>query len=289
MTNLFNFNYEVETINHKDGSESIFSIVYGQDGRVIHTKTNQYEIVKTQDLSLIGNAFIDQGFEVKPYVYRKGATIGLNIALGERPSVVGEKRFRAYINVPNNGRGMGSFALHEERRVCANGMTRTRLAHKDLNLKIPHTIEYKQALELVKSATLKFLELVKLGEQMDEKFNDKKLKSEEARFYLNSWFYYNEMPKSHRKELSFEKFRELLVVDPSQIKSIARYNELLEAFSRELEYNQSLNLDLSLYTVFAASTNYLTRRLEKSKSTSPIEYRNIKTSKKLRYFEAVKV
>ena len=157
MKNLFDFNYNVQTINNNDegNTPSRFSIVYGQGGQVIHTKKDSYHIVSTSSLSSIGTAFQDKGFEVKTFVHKKGEVIGLNINLGQRQSKIGDKAYRAIITVPNNGGGKGYLTLKETRLVCTNGMVHTLSSDKGV-IKIPHTINYEDSIQLMLTSLEQF-------------------------------------------------------------------------------------------------------------------------------------
>jgi hypothetical protein len=114
--------------------------------------------------------------------------------------------------------------------------------------------------------------------------NSIELTKEEAMYKLNQWFFEKEMPISHKKDMTFNKFREMIVVEPEEIKSIDRYIELRNSFIAELGYNETLGLPLSVYTVYATITNYLSRRMEKSRTIAPSEIKMQRESQKLNTF-----
>jgi len=163
-------------------------------------------------------------------------------------------------------------------------MVSNKTLHKDNYIKIPHTIDYKNSLKLMESSINSFISLMEVVTLNDEKLDGQKLKSEDARYQLNKWFFEQEFPVSQKDGMTLDGFREALAVDPSSIKCIERYNELMVAFHKELEYNIKLNLDLSMYTVYASVTNYLSRRIEKSGSTASNEVQFERAGKKLAYF-----
>ena len=104
---------------------------------------------------------------------------------------------------------------------------------------------------------------------------------------LNKWFYEVEMPLSHKKDMSFNQFRELLVTNPQSVKSIDRYNEVMVALELEKGYNEQLSRGLSMYTVFATLTNYLSRRVEASGSKAAIEIQQERVSRKISEYDLV--
>jgi hypothetical protein len=270
--NLFDFDYSVETIKNKDNSSSRFGVVFGQKGMVMHTKKDSYTIVETTDLSMIGQAFIDKGFEVNPFVHKFGEVIGLNISLTKNKlTKVGEKSYNAIITVPNNGGGMGYLSMIENRLICTNGSTKKNKLGEFNSLKIPHNITYNTSLVLMQKAIEQFEQIIGIMESQDENLNDQTLTEIEVMRLLNVWFFENEFPVSQKNGLTLDEFRELLAVNPESIKCIERYEQMKEALKNELEYNKTLNLELSKYTVFATVTNYLSRRGEKSNSSAPAE------------------
>lgn len=278
--NLFNFNYETETIPNQDGSASRFSVVYGNNGNVIHAKKQSYELITTQALSNLGNAFKEKDYEVKSFYHKNGEVIGLNINLGQQLSKIGEKAYRAYITVPNNGGGCGYLSIKEVRLICTNGLVRTINSVKKA-IKIPHNLSYLQSLDLMEKALFEFINFLEIIKEQDSSMDRMKIEHTDALKKLNHWFYEYEMPLNHRAQITFNDFRRMLIEEPSEIKCIDRYNSLIKCFNKELEYNSTLNLDLSVYTIFATISNYLTRRIEKSGSTAAKEIQDIRSSKKL--------
>lgn len=285
MENLFGFDYEVNNIENKDGTPSNFFSVFGDKGKVMHCKKDSYSLVATEDVSKIGQAFIDNGHNVEPFVHRNGEKIGFKVTIGDRPTKLGEKRYAVVVTIPNNGGGRGYFSVEEERLICTNGMT-SKVKNKDNSVRIPHSADYNEYLELMKEAIEQFTILVQEIEANDLRLNDEVLDRHEAMFQLNKWFYEQEMPKSHRDDMTFDEFRKLLATDPDEIKSYSRYIELMEAFKRELGHNRDLNLKLSMYTVFATCTNYISRRIEKSKTKAPVSIQLERQSEKLAGFIA---
>lgn len=283
--NLFSFDYETQSLLNKDGSQSRFSAVFGEGGNIMHTKKDSYEIVLTQDLSSIGNAFVDREMVVKPFSHRNGEVIGLNISLGAHPTAVGDKSYQALITVPNNGGGRGYLSIKEIRLICTNGMVRTDNTYKEKSIKIPHTLDYNIALDLMRQSLEHFSVIIKDVELRDTELSKIAMSFEECMFELNKWYFENEMPTSHKKDMTLADFRKALALDPESIKSIERYNQLKQAFAREQEYNEKLGLSLSRYTVFASCTNYLSRRIESSNSTAPTEVQYQRQAVKMKSFE----
>ncbi len=257
MNNLFNFEYQTQQINNLNDTPSRFSVVYGQDGFVIHTKKDAYSLISTEAISNLGNAFIEKGYGVSSFTHRSGEVIGLNINLGQQMSQVGDKTFRAYITIPNNGNGSG------------------------------HNLNYKTALDLMQESLEKFVIIQEMIMQKDLQMDSIKQNSTDVMKLLNEWFFEHEMPANHKEGMTSASFRRLLVEDPDSIKCIDRYNQLRGAFMKELEYNEQLGLNISNYTVYATISNYLTRRTEKSQSIAPIEIMEQRASKKLEKFEHV--
>lgn len=283
MNNLFNFEYETTKLRNKDNSASRFAVVYGEDGKIIHTKKDSFEVIKTSELSVLGNTFIDKGYDVTPFVHKHGEIIGLNIFLGGSVTKVGDKKYNAVITVPNNIGSKGYLSLQEVRLICSNGMVRSTKT-KDNKIKIPHNITYPNAIRLVSQALDGFLYLIEKAEAQDLMMNSIELTKEEAMYKLNQWFFEKEMPISHKKDMTFNKFREMIVVEPEEIKSIDRYIELRNSFIAELGYNETLGLPLSVYTVYATITNYLSRRMKKSRTIAPSEIKMQRESQKLNTF-----
>jgi hypothetical protein len=115
--------------------------------------------------------------------------------------------------------------------------------------------------------------------------DSQKLSLTDIKFHLNKWFFEQELPKSQVGDLTLDSFRKALVVAPDSLPSIARYNELIDAYNKELAHNETLNLQPSLFTAYAAITNYLSRRVEKSGSVAANEIMFSRSSDKLSYFD----
>lgn len=285
-TNLFTFDYIEKPLANQDGTKSNFRQVFGLNGKNVVCPKGTYHIVKTSDVSSLGNAFIEQGYKVSTFNHRNGETIGLNVSFGNKPSKVGDSMYNLIITIPNNGGGKGYLAIKQVRLICTNGMMSNKTLHKDNYIKIPHTVNYKDSLDLMKLSIQGFISLLEQVEERDIFLNGQSLTDMEVLFNLNKWFYEQDMPPAHKKDMTFNQFRELLAIDPNQIKSIARYNELKLAYAKEIEHNKELGLDLSMYTVYASVTNYLSRRVEKSLSKASNEVMTERSSKKLVYFDS---
>jgi hypothetical protein len=285
MENLFTFEYQEAELFNQDGSKSNFRQVFGLDGKNVVCPKGSYHIVKTADVSTLGQAFLDKGYNVSTFNHRNGESIGLNVSFGNKPSKVGESTYNLIITVPNNGGGKGYLAIKQVRLICTNGMIQSKLMHKDAYIKIPHTIDYKDSLALMQKSIEGFVSLLEQVEQRDILLDGQELTQTEIMFNLNKWFYEQEMPRGHKTDMSFDEFRKLLAINPNEIKSIDRYNELKKAFNTELEYNAELGLKASMYTVYASVTNYLSRRVEISKSKASNEVQIERSSKKLSYFD----
>ena len=283
-SNLFNFEYENEVLTNKDGSPSRFSKVYGDKGLIIHTKKDSYKIVPTEAFSQIGVAFANKGMQVSTFQHRDGEVIGLNIVLGGKMTKVGDKTFNAYITLPNNGGGKGKLSLKETRLICTNGAVHT-LNHRESEIKIPHTVDYPQAIELMTRSLEEFKRIIDSIDEKDTLLTNKPMEKHDIMYHLNKWYYEQEMPANHKSDMGFNEFRRVLAESPDDIQSIARYRELMAALDKEIGYNQQLNLSLSLYTVYATVTNYLSRRVEKSNSSAAEEVQFTRASEKLVYFE----
>lgn len=285
MNNLFNFEYQVKQLKNQDQTDSRFSVVYGDGGNVMHCKKDSYSIIKTADVSTLAQAFINQAYEVKTFSHRNGEVIGLNIPLSKNKlTAIGHKKYNAIITIPNNGGGKGYLSIHEVRLICTNGMTRTKILNKEAYIKIPHTIDYNYSLKLLAESVTAFDLIIKHIEAFDKALDQQKLSSEEARRQLSQWFFENEMPAGHKKDMTLDDFRKAVYMNPDSVKCIDRFEELMGSFRREREYNEILNLELSHYTVYASVTNYLSRRIEASKSTAPKEIQNARQSAKLECF-----
>jgi len=280
--NLFNFEYQENRIQNLDGTTSRFGVVYGRGGKVIHTKKDSYTLVSTQSMSNLGQTFIDKGHEVSTFVKREGEVIGLNITLSSnRKTKVGDKSYNALITVPNNGGGKGYLALKEERLICTNGWVKNNLKHKEVNVKIPHTLSYQHSVDLMEQSLLSFRDLAKELEAQDAAMVKKVMSRADIMRRLNEWYFKIEMPKSHREGLTLDEFRKIAAMNPETLQGFHRYKALREAFELEMGYNQQLELEPSLYTVFSAITNYLSRRVEESKSSAPEEVQYSRAAKKL--------
>lgn len=295
MKNLFPFEYIETTLPNQDGTDSRFRTVYGENGMLIACPKNSYHLVPTQSVSSLAQAFENEGFEVSPFIHNAGAKIGLSVAFGNRPSKVGECQYKLVVTVPNDGSGMGYLAVTQTRLICSNGQTRKSTVYKDNNIKIPHTFKYEQAIELMKQSIQTYGRLLNELENRDIAMAEVPLKDTEVMFHLNKWFFECELPVSQKtfidddgkkQKYTLDMFRKDLTTDDG-VPSQARYDELQKALKRELGYNKELKLDLSMYTVFATVTNYLSRRVEKSGSKAPREIKDERASTKLSYFDDV--
>ena len=287
MNNLFSFEYQVNNIANQDGTESRFFSVFGEGGKVMHCKKDSYHLVQTSDLSAIGNAFIDRGNDVSTFTHRDGEVIGLNITLGQRMTKVGDKTYQALITVPNNGGGRGKLSIKEKRLICLNGAVQ-ELYNKDQSIKIPHNASYNDYLKLMEEAIIQFGKIIEYIEERDTQMDGQKLTNLEITYHLNKWFFEEEMPPTHKVDnMTFDQFRKLLATNPDSIKSYDRYQELKKALTKELGYNEELGLESSMYTVYAAVTNYISRRIEKSQSKASEEVQLTRESEKLKYFSLV--
>lgn len=287
MNNLFSFEYQVNNIANQDGTESRFFSVFGEGGKVMHCKKDSYHLVQTSDLSAIGNAFIERGNDVSTFTHRDGEVIGLNISLGAKMTKVGDMMYQALITVPNNGGGRGKLSIKQKRLICLNGSTR-ELYNKDQSIKIPHNAGYNDYLKLMEEAIIQFGNIIEYAEEHDTQMDGQKLTNLEITYHLNKWFFEEEMPPTHKVDnMTFDQFRKLLATDPESIKSYDRYQELKKALTKELEYNIELSLESSMYTVYAAVTNYISRRIEKSQSKASEEVQLTRESEKLKYFSLV--
>lgn len=271
MENLFNFEYEVQTLLNKDNTKSNYQVVFGDGGRIMHCKKDSYQLITTNSLSMFGNTFMDKGNQVKSFIHRNGEVIGLNINLGEIPTKVGDKTYNALITIPNNGGGRGYLSIKENRLICTNGAVHTLSSMKENTIKIPHSINYNDYLGLMEESLIQFQNIITYIEVKENELIKNKLENHDVLFLLNRWFYENEMPTSHKGDLGFNDFRRTLVESPNDIKCIDRYNQLMKAYQDELEYNTVLKLELSKYTVIATINNYISRRIEKSNSTADLE------------------
>ena len=287
MKNLFDFEYVETELKNQDGTKSNFRQVFGLNGINVVCPKGTYHIVKTTDLSNLGNAFIDKGHNVTTFNHRNGETIGLNVSFGEKPSKVGESSYNLMITVPNNGGGKGYLSIKQVRLICTNGMVSNKTIHKDNYIKIPHTWNYNESIKLMQKSIDGFTSLLKQVQERDLFLEGKKMTETEVMFELNKWFFEEEIPTSQKNGLTFDEFRKELVINPDALQCINRYNELKLAFKKEIGYNKELNLDLSMYTAYATVTNYLSRRIEKSNSSASNEVQIERSSKKLEYFAKI--
>lgn len=287
MENLFNFEYTEKALVNQDGTPSNFRQVFGSNGVNMACPKGSYHIVKTADLSQLGQAFINKGHNVSTFEHRNGEVIGLKIEFGSHPSKVGECKYDLIITVPNNGGGKGYLSIKQLRLICTNGMMSDNTVHKDNYIKIPHTIDYKESLIMMERSINGFMSLMEQVVENDLKMDAKTLTHSEAMFNLNKWFFEEEFPVSQKGDMTFDEFRKALALEPDTIKCIARYDELKEAFNKEIGYNGKLGLGLSMYTVYATVTNYLSRRIEKSGSKANEITQLERASKKLEFFEKV--
>jgi hypothetical protein len=283
--NLFSFEYQDTPIFNRDGSPSNFRQVFGDNGKVMACPKSSYHLVSTTDLSNLGNAFIEKGHKVSTFTHRDGEIIGLNVAFGQKPSKVGDSDYNLYITVPNNGGGKGFLSIKQVRLICTNGMVSSKTIAKDNHIKIPHTIDYRQSLYLMEQSIDGFMSLFSQVQQFDEAMDAEKLSLNDIKFHVNKWFFEQELPKSQVGEWTLDSFRKALAVEPESVPSYARYEELKEALNREIAHNETLKLQPSLFTAYAAITNYLSRRVEKSNSVASEEIKLSRSSEKLSYFD----
>jgi hypothetical protein len=115
MKNLFEFDYIEKPLKRVN----------------IACPKESYHIVKTSDVSNLGNAFINKGYDVSTFIHRNGEIIGLNINFGNKPAKVGESQYNLIIKIPNNGSGKGYLAIKQVRLICSNGMVTNKTLHKD--------------------------------------------------------------------------------------------------------------------------------------------------------------
>ena len=282
--NLFSFEYVEQPLYNQDGSESNFRQVFGLDGKTITCPKSSYTMVKTADLSNLGHAFIEKGHEVSTFNHRNGEVIGLNVSFGSRPSKVGESNYNLFITVPNNGTGKGFLSIKQLRLVCSNGMVSTKTVHKNNQIKIPHTINYNESINLMKQSIDGFISLHEQVQKRDELLDGQKMDLTDVQFHVTKWFFEQELPKSHLEDWTLDKFREAVYYG-AEIPSKARFELLQRSLKRELAYNEDLGLDISLYTAYATITNYLSRRVESSRAKASAEVKLATASKKLTYFD----
>jgi len=296
MENLFGFEYVELGLKNQDGSASNFRQVFGQNGVNVICPKGSYHIVKTADVNALAQVFVEKGYKVSTFIHRNGETIGLKIDFGAKMTKVGDCQYSLLITIPNNGTGRGYLTIYQVRLICDNGAVSSKMLHQHNYIKIPHTVDYNYSLKLMQESIEGFASLLEQVEQRDADLDAKVLTDAEVRFELNKWFFEYELPKSQMEyvdennkvqKLTFDKFRELIALNPDSLKCSARYDELIEAWKREQEYNKTLDLKTSMYTVYASVTNYLSRRVEKSNSTASHEVQVERASEKLAYFDKV--
>lgn len=285
MNNLFNFEYTERELTNLDGTTSNFRQVFGNNGVNMVCPKGTYHIVKTSDVSQLGNLFIEKGYQVSSFEHRSGEVIGLKISFGTKPSKVGESTYDLIITIPNNGGGRGYLSIKQLRLICTNGMISSSSMDNKNFIKIPHTINYQESLKMMERSIDGFLALFEHVQANDLALNNMPLERTDAVYNLNKWFFEQEFPTSQKDGITFDEFRRDLAINPESIKCIARYNELMTAFSKEISYNEELNLNLSMYTVYATVTNYLSRRIEKSGSKADETVQLERSSEKLKFFE----
>lgn len=285
MNNLFNFEYTERQLTNLDGTTSNFRQVFGNNGVNMVCPKGTYHIVKTSDVSQLGNLFIEKGYKVSTFEHRNGEVIGLKISFGTKPSKVGESMYDLIITIPNNGGGRGYLSIKQLRLICTNGMISNSAMDNKNFIKIPHTINYQESLKMMERSIDGFLALFEHIQANDLALDNMPLERTEAVFNLNKWFFEQEFPTSQKDGITFDEFRRDLAINPESIKCISRYNELMTAFSKEISYNEELNLNLSMYTVYATVTNYLSRRIEKSGSKADETVQLERSSEKLKFFE----
>lgn len=260
MKNIFNFEYQTETLNNQDGTKSRFGVVYGENGNIVHTKKDTYHMVSTESVSQIANAINQQGYEISSFCHRHGEVIGFQVNLGIKPTKIGDISYEAVLLIPNNGKGVGITYLKEKRLICTNGMMRTLGSQV---VKIPHRKDYKSYLEIAEATMSNFLQMVEMAQKSDESLTEYVMHKWEAKHRLATWFHKHETDG----KLSLNQLREALYKREGVSNVImAKYDDLMAAFEREVGYNEDLELNLSMYTLLATVTNYLTRRREQRAS-----------------------
>jgi len=284
MDNIFKFSYQESYLKNLDDTPSRFRGVYGDKGNLINVpKGERYNIIQTEDVSVLASVFQDNGLNVTPFVFKDGEVIGIDVPMGERMSKVGDRQVSMRLTIKNNGTGVGYASAFVKRLICTNGAVRTEFA-KDRMVKIPHTKDYNIYLKIAQDSILTFKSLLQSFDEQDLLLDGTKLDKIDLMFHLNKWFFDFEFPDSQKGKMKFNEFRLLLVEEPEKIKPIDRYRELMSALDREVGYNTELKLDLSMYTAYAAVSNYLSRRVEKSGSAAPIEIVQERAFDKLSYF-----
>ena len=289
MNNIFNFSYQETFLPNIDGSESKFRGVYGEGGNLIAVpKGNRYNLIQTEDVSKLASVFQEKDLKVNPFVFKNGEIIGLNIPMGERASKVGDRELQMRLFIKNNLYGLGYLSVFANRKICTNGMMVTEFS-KDKVIKIPHTKDYNLYLQLAQDTVLAFKTLVQSLDDQELKLDATKVDKTQLMYHLNKWFFDYEFPDSQKGKMTFNEFRRYLYEDRNLIKPIDRYDELMNALDREIKYNVELNLNQSMYTVYATVSNYLSRRVEKSGSAAPIEIVQERAFEKLNYFSNVAI
>ena len=285
MQNIFDFSYSEDYLRNLDGSASKFRGVYGEGGNlVVVPKGGRYNVVQTEDVSAIARALYEEsGLKATPFIFKSGEVIGLNVNMGNVVSKVGDRQVFMRLNVKNNGTGVGYLGAFVKRLICSNGAMRTEFS-KDKIIKIPHTRDYNAYLKIAQDAVVAFNTLIEVLDAQDLAMDSKKIEKTDLMFHLNKWFFEYEYPTSQRGKMTFNEFRLLLVEKKEKIQPYDRYRELMNALDREIGYNAELGLKQSVYTAYAAVSNYLSRRIEKSGSGAPIEIVQERALGKLDYF-----
>jgi len=297
---IFDWEYKERCLLNEDGTASNFRQVFGMNGINVACPKSSYHIITTEDLSNLGKTFMYKGYNVSGFTHRNGEVIGINIDFGERPSKTGDCRYSLIITVPNNGGGKGYLSIKQTRLICSNGMVSTKTTHKDNYIKIPHTLNYREFIQLMEDSINSYLDLLEEVEQKDIRLYNKPMVESQVLYTVNKWFYEKELPYNKKtivtkkdvngnpletKFLSLDDFRGMTILDRENLPCKNRYEELMEAFKKEIKYNEELGIDCSMYTAYATVTNYLSRRIEKSKSKAPEEVMYERSSKKLAYFD----
>lgn len=284
----FAWDYEFETVKNKGGSNSKWGVVYGAEGIATHCrKEGSYHVIPTSEINALAENFHNQGIKMSSYCHKFGEQLGLNLDFDEAVlTAVGDITYKGILHIKNDGNGVGYLSIQEERLICTNGMRRK--FNMMNRITIPHNSNMTARLELCAQAVEQFKALIELAQKQDATLNSFEVTNEQVRYLLTKWYFEKEMPKSQKPDgYTLSQFRADLVSDKRQeIKSIDRYDSLIAAWNREEQYNGALNLTRSMYTVFASITNYLSRRVEKSRSAASIEMQQERVSKKVDSFFA---
>lgn len=263
MENIFNWDYEVEKLYNKNGKSSRFSVVYGENGNVVHTKKDSYNMVLTTDVSKIANGLIEMGYDCVPFIHKSGEIIGFKTSLGEKITKVGQMVYEAVLYIPNNGKGVGITYLKELRSICGNGMMRTFKNYDENQVKIPHNADYQSYLDVAEKTMVTFLKMCEDAQNEDESLTKYNMENEEARYRLTDYFHKYET----NNKLSLDELRAALYTGEGVSGvTLRKYELLMDCFNKELEYNKELNLNLTMYTLLATVTNYLSRKREARES-----------------------